>query len=70
MEKYLEKHTFTDTFVFLFIMISNAKCETHPIQHIWYSEHVAHAWRKICVFEKKNRFVTTSDLIKCIKHIK
>ena len=35
------------------------------------SESVAHAIRKICVFgEKKMRFMTALDLIKCLKQIK
>ena len=35
------------------------------------SEHVAHAWKK-WVFPKRHkiRFVTTLNLIKCLKHIK
>ena len=35
------------------------------------SEHVAHALRKIGLFgEKKHRFVTSLDLIKCLKRNK
>ena len=32
------------------------------------SEHVAHAWIKICLFgQEKIRFVTAPDQIKCLK---
>ena len=35
------------------------------------TEHVAHVWRKIGLFEQKNiLFVTAFDLIKCLEHVK
>ena len=33
-------------------------------------EHVAHAWTKTDFLELKNQFVSTLDLIKCLKQIK
>ena len=33
-------------------------------------ERVAHAKRRICLFEEKNRFFTALDQIKCLKLIK
>ena len=55
---------------FIFDTLIIKVCIMHGTDIRRYPNTCVHIWRKRSVLKKKNRFVTTLDLIKCLKEIK